>query len=86
MHGLVGRDGPESVEVDVDGQQPHYEGQRCKLGFEADGHQDDEGSSHHVLQNLQKSTKVNVCGGMITLCYMLLIAEMNYIKITGNLV
>lgn len=28
VHGLVGGDGPESVEVDVDCQEPHDEGQR----------------------------------------------------------
>lgn len=27
VHGLVGRDGPESVEVDIDSQEPHDEGQ-----------------------------------------------------------
>lgn len=41
VHGLVGGDGPESVEVHVDGKEPHYEGQGRQLGFEADGHQDD---------------------------------------------
>lgn len=58
VHGLVGGDGPESVEVDVDGQEPDDEGQRRQLGFEADGHQDDEGGPHHVLQNLQRKMKV----------------------------
>lgn len=49
VHGFVGGDGPESVEVDVDSQKPHDEGQRSQLGFEADGHQDNEGSPNHVL-------------------------------------
>lgn len=53
MHGLVGRDGPEGVEVDVDDQEPQDEGQGRQLGFESDGDQDDEDGSHHVLQDLQ---------------------------------
>ena len=52
VHGLVGGDGPEGIEVDVDSQKPNDEGQRREFSFEADGHQDDEGGSHHVLQDL----------------------------------
>lgn len=52
MHGLVGRDGPEGVEVDIDGQEPEDEGQRRQFGFETDGHQDNESSPNHVLQDL----------------------------------
>lgn len=55
VHGLVGGDGPEGVEVDVDGQKPNDEGQSRQLGFEADGNQDDEGGSNHVLQDLWKN-------------------------------
>lgn len=29
VHGLVGGDGPEGVEVDVDDQEPQDQGQRC---------------------------------------------------------
>lgn len=29
VHGLVGGDGPESVEIDVDSKKPHDEGQCC---------------------------------------------------------
>lgn len=29
VHGLVGGDGPESVEVDIDNQKPQDESQRC---------------------------------------------------------
>lgn len=49
MHGLVGGDGPEGVEVDVDDQEPQDEGQGRQFGFETDGNQYDEDSSHHVL-------------------------------------
>lgn len=52
VHGLVGRDGPEGVEVDVDDHEPQDQGQRCKFGFEADGDQDDEGGPHQVLEDL----------------------------------
>lgn len=52
VHGFVGGDGPEGVEVNVDCQKPHDQSQRSQLGFKADCHQDDEGSSHHVLQDL----------------------------------
>lgn len=62
VHGLVGGDGPESVEVDIDNQEPQDEGQRCKFGFETDGHQDDEGSPNHVLQDLWDNAHVKVGG------------------------
>lgn len=29
VHGLVGRDVPESIEVDIDNHEPQDEGQRC---------------------------------------------------------
>lgn len=52
VHGLVGGDGPERVEVDVDNQEPQDQGQRCKFGFETDGNQNDEGSPDQVLEDL----------------------------------
>lgn len=52
VHGLVGGDGPEGVKVDVDDQEPQDQGQRCQLGFETDGDQDDEGGPDQVLQDL----------------------------------
>lgn len=54
MHGLVGRHCPEGVEVDVDGHEPNHQGESRQLGLEADGHQNDERRTHHVLQDLQE--------------------------------
>lgn len=53
MHGLVGGDGPERVEVYVDNQEPQDQGQCCQLGFETDGNQNDEGSPDQVLEDLR---------------------------------
>lgn len=52
VHGLVGGNGPEGVEVDVDDQEPQDQGQCCQLGFETDGDQNDEGGPDQVLQDL----------------------------------
>lgn len=52
MHRLVGGHRPKGVEVDIDGQQPYYQGQGSQLGLEANGHQDDESRAHHVLEDL----------------------------------
>lgn len=52
VHGLVGRDGPEGVKVEVDNQEPQDQGQRRQLGFETDGDQNDEGGPDQVLQDL----------------------------------
>lgn len=53
VHGLVGRDGPEGVEGDVDAQQPGHQRQSRQLGLEAHRHQHDEGRAHQVLQQLR---------------------------------
>lgn len=56
VHGLVGGDGPERVEVYVDNQEPQDQGQCCQLGFETDGNQNDEGSPDQVLEDLRGKT------------------------------
>lgn len=57
VHGLVGGDGPEGVEVDIDNQEPQDQGQRCQLGFEPNGDENDEGCSNEVLQDLWESSR-----------------------------
>lgn len=57
VHGLVGRDGPEGVEIDVNGQQPEDKGQRRQFGFETNGYQDDEDRPDHVLQDLRQKDR-----------------------------
>ena len=52
MHGRVGGDAPESVEGDVDAEQPGDECQRRQLCLEAHGHQQHEARAHQVLQHL----------------------------------
>lgn len=61
MHGFVSGYRPEGVEVDVDGQEPHHERESRQFGFEADGHEDDEGHAHHVLKNLDDKREVIKC-------------------------
>lgn len=54
VHGLVGWDGPESIEVDVDAKEPDDKSQGSQLGLEANCHQDDQSCAHDVLQDLQE--------------------------------
>lgn len=56
VHGLVGWDGPEGIEVDVDAKQPDDESQGSQLSLEANCHQNNQGRAHYVLQNLQGKT------------------------------
>ncbi|KAF2978941.1 hypothetical protein EK904_014484 [Melospiza melodia maxima] len=53
VHGLVGWDGPEGIEVDVDAKEPDDQSQGSQLSLEANCHQDNQGCAHNVLQNLQ---------------------------------
>lgn len=52
VHGLVGGDRPEGVEVEVDAEEPDHQGQGGQLGLEAHGHQDDQGRAHDILEDL----------------------------------
>lgn len=57
VHGLVGWDGPEGIEVDVDAKEPDDQSQGSQLSLEANCHQDNQGCAHNVLQNLQGKKK-----------------------------
>ena len=54
-HGLVGRDGPPGVEVEVENVEPGDQDQGGELGFVSNRNEDHQEGANKVLNNLKFS-------------------------------